>query len=76
MYGISEFVAIINPPQAAILAVGGLEDKPVVRDGQIVPGKTMKFTLSADHRVLDGADAAKYLKTLQKYLESPSLLLL
>jgi pyruvate dehydrogenase E2 component (dihydrolipoamide acetyltransferase) len=76
MYGISEFVAIINPPQAAILAIGGLEDKPIVKEGQIVPGKTMKLTLSADHRVLDGADAAKFLKTMQKYLEHPSLLLL
>lgn len=76
MYGISEFVAIINPPQAAILAIGGLEDKPVIKDGQIVPGKTMKLTLSADHRVLDGTDSAKFLKTLQRYLESPSLLLL
>lgn len=76
MFGISEFVAIINPPQAAILAIGGIEDKPIVKDGQIVPGKTMKLTLSADHRVLDGADGAKFLKTLQKYLENPSLLLL
>lgn len=76
MYGISEFVAIINPPQAAILAIGGLEDKAVVKHGQIVPGKTMKITLSADHRVLDGTDGAKFLKTVQKYLESPSLLLL
>ena len=75
MYGISEFVAIINPPQAAILAVGGIEDRPVVKDGHVVPGKTMKLTLSADHRALDGADAAKFLKTLQKYLENPSLLL-
>ncbi len=76
MYGISEFVAIINPPQAAILAIGGLEDRAVVKEGQIVPGKTMRLTLSADHRVLDGTDAAKFLKTLQKYLENPSLLLL
>ncbi len=76
MFGISEFVAIINPPQAAILAVGGIEDRAVVKEGQIVPGKTMRVTLSADHRVLDGADAAKFLKTLQKYLENPSLLLL
>ncbi len=76
MFGISEFVAIINPPQAAILAVGGIEDRPIVKGGQVVPGKTMRLTLSADHRVLDGADAAKFLKTLQKYLESPSLLLL
>lgn len=76
MFGISEFVAIINPPQAAILAVGGIEDRAVVKEGQVVPGKTMRVTLSADHRVLDGADAAKFLKTLQKYLENPSLLLL
>ena len=76
MFGISEFVAIINPPQAAILAIGGLEDRAVVKEGKVVPGKTMKLTLSADHRVLDGADAAKFLKTVQKYLENPSLLLL
>lgn len=76
MYGISEFVAIINPPQAAILAIGGLEDKAVVKNGQVVPGKTMRLTLSADHRVLDGTDGAKFLKTVQKFLESPSLLLL
>jgi pyruvate dehydrogenase E2 component (dihydrolipoamide acetyltransferase) len=76
MFGISEFVAIINPPQAAILAVGGIEDRAIVKGGQIVPGKTMRVTLSADHRVLDGTDAAKFLKTLQKYLENPSLLLL
>jgi pyruvate dehydrogenase E2 component (dihydrolipoamide acetyltransferase) len=76
MFGISEFVAIINPPQAAIVAIGGIEDKPIVKEGQVVPGKTMKLTLSADHRVLDGADGAKFLKTVQKYLENPSLLLL
>jgi pyruvate dehydrogenase E2 component (dihydrolipoamide acetyltransferase) len=76
MYGISEFVAIINPPQAAILAIGGIEDRPVVKEGHVVPGKVMKLTLSADHRVLDGTDGAKFLKTVQKYLESPSLLLL
>ncbi len=76
MFGISEFVAIINPPQAAILAIGGIEEKAIVKNGHIVAGKTMKLTLSADHRVLDGSDAARFLKTLQKYLESPSLLLL
>lgn len=76
MFGISEFSAVINPPQAAILAVGGIEDKPVVKEGQIVPGKTLKLVLSVDHRVIDGADAAKFLKTLQKYVENPSLLLL
>ncbi len=76
MYGISEFGAIINPPQAAILAVSGIEEKAIVKDGHILPGKTMKLTLSADHRILDGVDSAKFLKTLQKYLENPSLLLL
>lgn len=76
MYGIDDFTAIINPPQAAILAVGGVLEKPLVKEGQIIAGKTMKVTLSCDHRVLDGVDAAKYLKSLQKYLENPSLLLL
>ncbi|MGL4539565.1 MAG: dihydrolipoamide acetyltransferase family protein [Candidatus Rhabdochlamydia sp.] len=76
MYGISEFVAIINPPQSAILAVGGIEEKPIVVDKKIEIGKTLKLNLSADHRVLDGIDAAKFLKTLQKYLEAPAALLL
>lgn len=76
MYGITEFSAIINPPQAAILAIGGIEDRPVVKEGHIVPGKVMKLTLSADHRVIDGADGAKFLKSLQKLLEHPSLLLI
>lgn len=76
MYGISEFQGIINPPQAAILCVSGIEEKPVVRNGAIVAGKTMKLTLAADHRVLDGTDSAKFLKTLQKYLENPAALLL
>lgn len=76
MYGISEFSAIINPPQAAILAVAGIEDRPIVREGHIVSGKVMKLTLSGDHRVIDGVDGAKFLKSLQKLLENPSLLLL
>lgn len=76
MFGISEFVAIINPPQAAILAIGGIEDKPVVKDGKVVPGKTMRLTLSGDHRVIDGVEGAKFLKTVQNFLENPSLLLL
>ncbi len=76
MFGITEFVAIINPPQAAILAIGGIEDKPIVKDGNVVPGKTMRLTLSADHRVIDGAEGAKFLKTVQNFLENPSLLLL
>ena len=76
MYGISEFSAIIKPPQAAILAVAAIEEKPVIEAGSIKVGKVLKLTLSADHRVLDGAAAALFLKTVQKFLENPSLLLL
>ncbi len=76
MFGISEFRGIINPPQAAILCVSGIVEKAVVKEGQVVPGKTMTMTLSADHRVIDGADGAKFMKTLQKFVENPSLLLL
>ncbi len=75
MFGISEFIAVINPPQAAILAIGGMEERPVVKNGQIAVGKVMRLTLSADHRVIDGADAAKFLKTVQFYLENPAMLL-
>lgn len=76
MFGVSEFKGIINPPQAAILCVGGVEEKPVIRQGKVVPGKTMTITLSADHRVIDGADGARFMKTLQRFLENPALLLL
>lgn len=76
MYGITDFKAIINPPQAAILAVGGIQDVPVVKNNQVVPGKTMSLTLSADHSVLDGVASAKFLKTVQNYLENPSCLLI
>jgi pyruvate dehydrogenase E2 component (dihydrolipoamide acetyltransferase) len=76
MFGVSDFAAIINPPQAAILAIGGIEEVPRVKNGQVVVGKRMNVTLSADHRVLDGAEAAKFIKTIQKYLENPSLLLI
>ena len=75
MYNVTEFIAIINPPQAAILAVGGIQNVPVVRDNAIVPGKMMNITLSADHRVIDGVAGAEFLKTLQKYLENPAALL-
>jgi len=75
MYGVSEFAAIINPPQAAILAVAGIEEIPVVHNGQVVPGKVMRLTISADHRVIDGAMAAEFLKTVQKLLENPAGLL-
>ncbi len=76
MYGISAFQGIINPPQAGILSVGGIQEKPVVRKGAVVPGHVITLSLSADHRVVDGADGAKFMKTLQKLLENPSLLLL
>ena len=75
MFGVTDFCAIINPPQAAILAVGGIEDAPVVKNGAVVAGKRMVLTLSVDHRVIDGAEAAKFLKSIQKYLENPALLL-
>ncbi len=75
MFGIDEFTAIINSPDAAILAVGGISQVPVVKDGQIVPGNIMKVTLSCDHRVLDGATGAAFLQTLKGYLENPVTML-
>lgn len=75
MYGVTDFQAIINPPQAAILAVSGIQDTPIVQNGSIVIGKMMNVTLSVDHRVIDGVAAATFLKTLKNYLENPSLLL-
>ena len=71
MFDVGEFVAIINPPQAAILAIGSIHDVPVVEDGEIVPGKRMNITLSADHRVTDGAEVARYLQVVKRYLENP-----
>jgi pyruvate dehydrogenase E2 component (dihydrolipoamide acetyltransferase) len=71
MFGIEEFTAIINPPDACILAVGGINQKPVVRDGEIVVGNTMKVTLSCDHRVVDGAKGAAFLKDFKSVLEDP-----
>ena len=76
MFGIEQFCAIINPPQVAILAVAGTKDVPVIKNGQIVPGKTMQVTLSVDHRAVDGADAAAFLKTLRELLEAPATLLI
>jgi pyruvate dehydrogenase E2 component (dihydrolipoamide acetyltransferase) len=75
MMGIPKFTAIINPPNSAILAVGTTVTKPVVKNGQIVVGQTMTVTLSADHRVFDGAVAAQYLGALKDILEKPALLL-
>jgi pyruvate dehydrogenase E2 component (dihydrolipoamide acetyltransferase) len=75
MFGIDEFTAIINSPDSCIMAVGGIEETPVVKNGQIVPGNIMKVTLSCDHRVVDGASGAKFLKTFKKLMENPVLLL-
>ena len=71
MFGIDQFTAIINPPDACILAVGGIAQEPIVKNGQIVPGNIMKVTLSCDHRVVDGATGAAFLQTLKSYLEGP-----
>jgi len=76
MFGIDEFTAIINPPNACILAIGSIRDVPVVRDGMVVPGKQMKVTLSCDHRVVDGVAGAEFLKTVRGYLEDPVTMLL
>ena len=75
MFGVEHFTAIINPPNSAILAVGAAIEKPVVRDGELVVGHEMSATLSLDHRVIDGAMAAQYLKTLKGYIENPASLL-
>lgn len=76
MYGIDDFVAVINPPQAAILAVGGIQDVPVVKGGLVIPGKQLSLILSADHRVVDGTLAARFISKVCHYLENPALLLL
>lgn len=75
MFGIEAFTAIINPPDACILAVGAIRSVPVVKGGQVVPGQVMKITLSCDHRVVDGASGAAFLQTLKRLLEQPVTLL-
>ena len=71
MFGIEEFTAIINPNDSCILAVGGIKNTPIVKNGEIVPGNIMKVTMSCDHRVVDGATGAAFLKTLKELLEDP-----
>lgn len=76
MYDVDQFTAIINPPDSGILAVGSILDKPVVRDGQVVPGKRMRVTLSVDHRVFYGVSAAQFLQEVKRLLENPMALVL
>ena len=76
MFGVTSFSAVLNPPQAGILAVGSIDDVPVVRGGEIVPGKRMSVTLACDHRILYGADGAKFLARVRDLLEEPVLLAL
>jgi pyruvate dehydrogenase E2 component (dihydrolipoamide acetyltransferase) len=75
MFGVDEFTAIINPPDACILAVSGIQQVPVVKNGAVVPGNVMKVTLSCDHRVVDGATGSAFLLTLKSLLEEPVRLL-
>ena len=76
MFGIEEFTAIINPPDACILAVGGIKETAIVKDGQLVPGNVMKVTMSCDHRAVDGAVGSAFLKTLKGLLEDPVRILI
>jgi len=75
MFGVEQFVAVINPPQAAILAVGATEDRPVAREGEVVVRPMMTMTLTVDHRAVDGAEAADFLRTVKTYVEDPALAL-
>jgi pyruvate dehydrogenase E2 component (dihydrolipoamide acetyltransferase) len=76
MYDVDQFTAIINPPDSAILAIGSIEDKPVTKDGQVVPGKRMRVTMSVDHRVIYGVTAAQFLQEVKRLLQSPMALVL
>ncbi len=76
MFGIEAFTAVINPPEGAILAVGTIRHEPVVADGAIVPGRRMRFTLSCDHRLIDGATGAKFMAAFKRIVESPLNMLL
>ena len=76
MFGVQQFLPIINPPEAAILAVGAAKEVPVVEQGELKGGLRMKATVSVDHRVSDGAEAARFMQTLTQFLEEPLRLLL
>jgi pyruvate dehydrogenase E2 component (dihydrolipoamide acetyltransferase) len=75
MFGIEQFTAVLNPPQAAILAVGATTEQPVVKDGAITPRPLMTMTLTVDHRAVDGAEAADFLRTVKSFVEEPALAL-
>jgi pyruvate dehydrogenase E2 component (dihydrolipoamide acetyltransferase) len=76
MFGIEEFTAVINPPEAAIMAVGTIREEPIIEDGELGVGRRMRFTMSCDHRAIDGATGAKFLASLKRTLESPMMMLL
>ena len=76
MFGIQEFTSIINQPNGAILSVGAIVKKPIVKDDKIVVGNTLKLTLACDHRVVDGAMGAQFLQTLKDYIENPLKMIL
>ena len=75
MFGVQQFVAVLNPPQAAILAVGSVEERPAVRGGELVARPLMTVTLTCDHRTVDGADGARFLEDVKAFLEEPGLAL-
>jgi len=75
MFGIDQFTAIINPPEAGIMAIGSMETKPIWMNGAFVPRQRMRITMSCDHRVIDGAVGAKFLQTVRQLLESPMMML-
>jgi pyruvate dehydrogenase E2 component (dihydrolipoamide acetyltransferase) len=75
MYGVGQFVAVLNPPQVAILAVGSIEDRPLVVDGDLLVVPAMTMTLTCDHRAIDGSDGAEFLGTVKALVESPALAL-
>jgi pyruvate dehydrogenase E2 component (dihydrolipoamide acetyltransferase) len=75
MYNIEEFTAIVNPPDSCIMAIGGIKQVPVVKDGAVVPGNVMRVTLSCDHRVVDGVTGSEFLNTFKSYMENPMMML-